>query len=79
IKKVPDTKENAEFRQEIVADEVVALASRGRMKDAVKRYEEMSQAGKVPAYTRVAAGDAYAYLDTPDKAAAAYAQALKDA
>ncbi|WP_199029238.1 poly-beta-1,6 N-acetyl-D-glucosamine export porin PgaA [Ralstonia sp. ASV6] len=79
IKKVPDTKENAEFRQEIVADEVVALASRGRMKDAVKRYEAMSPAGKVPAYTRVAAGDAYAYLDTPDKAAAAYAQALRDA
>ena len=32
LKKVPDTPENAEFRQEIVADEVVALASRGRMK-----------------------------------------------
>ncbi|NBF18627.1 poly-beta-1,6 N-acetyl-D-glucosamine export porin PgaA, partial [Pseudomonas sp. Fl4BN2] len=56
LKKVPDTPENAEFRQEIVADEVVALASRGRMKDAVKRYQSMSQAGKVPAYTRVAAG-----------------------
>lgn len=79
IKKVPDTPENAAFRQEIVADEVVALASRGRMKDAVKRYEAMSQAGKVPAYTRVAAGDAYAFLDTPDRAAAAYSQALKDA
>jgi len=79
LKKVPDTPENAAFRQEIVADEVVALASRGRMKDAVKRYEAMSQAGKVPAYTRVAAGDAYAYLDTPDKAAAAYTLALKDA
>ncbi|WP_426399241.1 poly-beta-1,6 N-acetyl-D-glucosamine export porin PgaA [Ralstonia sp. R-29] len=79
LKKVPDTPENAEFRQEIVADEVVALSSRGRMKDAVKRYEAMSQSGKVPAYTRVAAGDAYGYLDTPDKAAAAYAQALKDA
>ena len=79
IKKVPDTPENAEFRQEIVADEVVALASRGRMNDAVKRYEAMSQTGKVPAYTRVAAGDAYAYLDTPDKAAAAYSRALKDA
>lgn len=79
LKKVPDTPENAEFRQAIVADEVVALASRGRMKDAVKRYEAMSQTGKVPAYNRVAAGDAYAYLDTPDKAAAAYARALKDA
>ncbi|MCT7308016.1 MULTISPECIES: poly-beta-1,6 N-acetyl-D-glucosamine export porin PgaA [Ralstonia] len=79
LKKVPDTPENAEFRQQIVADEVVALASRGRMKDAVKRYEAMSQTGKVPAYTRVAAGDAYAYLDTPDKAADAYARALKDA
>ncbi|GCB05741.1 poly-beta-1,6 N-acetyl-D-glucosamine export porin PgaA [Ralstonia sp. SET104] len=78
LKKVPDTPENAEFRQAIVADEVVALASRGRMKDAVKRYEAMSQNGKVPAYTRVAAGDAYSYLNTPDKAAAAYTQALKD-
>lgn len=79
LKKVPETPENAAFRQEIVADEVVALASRGRMKDATQRYEAMSQAGKVPAYTRVSAGDAYAYLEKPDRAAAAYAQALKDA
>ncbi len=79
LKKVPETPENAALRQEIVADEVVALASRGRMKDATQRYEAMSQAGKVPAYTRVSAGDAYAYLDKPDRAAAAYTQALKDA
>ena len=58
---------NAQF------DLLVALRDRYRMNDAIKLYDELLDSTiKVPAYARIAACDAYLYLERPSEAEDCY-------
>ncbi len=58
---------NAQF------DLLVALRDRYRMNDAIKLYDELLDSTiKIPAYARIAACDAYLYLERPSEAEDCY-------
>src|SRR5690606_8878553 len=61
------------------ADRLVALRDRQRMRDAVALYESLTAAETpVPSYARVAAADAYLYLEQPEVARDLYLGALAE-
>ncbi len=61
-------------------DRLVALRDRVRMQEAVQLFESLRAAGAViPPYARIAAADAYLYLQQPEKARDLYVEGLRDA
>ncbi|WP_454733043.1 MULTISPECIES: poly-beta-1,6 N-acetyl-D-glucosamine export porin PgaA [Cupriavidus] len=78
LARIPDEAEYDAVRRAALTDRLVALAVRGRMKEATALYAQLSQApAPLPAPAYAAAGDAYSYLDQPGPAARAYEQALQ--
>ena len=64
-------------RQRLRCDRVVLLRDRYLMKDAVTLYRNVSsEYAETPAYTKVAAADAYLYLREPEKARDLYKAAI---
>lgn len=64
-------------RRRLQFDRVVLLRDRYRMKEAVSLYEEMVAAySDPPAYVKVAAADAYLYLEKPERARDLYKAAV---
>lgn len=76
--RVPAGVEFDAVRRDADADMMTALAVRGRMKEATALYETLLQSPQpLRATVHAAAGDAYTYLDRPDRAAQAYELALQ--
>lgn len=60
-------------------DRIVALKDRGYMQEAVQLYRTLVDANiTIPSYAKVAAADAYLFLEQPETARDLYLQGLKD-
>ena len=61
----------------LLFDRIEALRNRTRMREAVQLYEKLlAEGAEVPPHAQIAAGDAYLYLQQPEKARDLYLQAL---
>ncbi|MGF6900915.1 tetratricopeptide repeat protein [Paraburkholderia sp. GAS348] len=75
----PRTPDYAAVRYALAGDRTVAFAGRGKMKDAVASYESIPSSAEISVEALGAAGDAYSYLNQPDKAEEAYRRAVRQA
>lgn len=80
LAQLPDQREYADLRVAAMNDMIYGLATRGRMEETTALFEQrQSLAQPVPPYVRVAAADAYSYLEQYDKAIENYERALAEA
>lgn len=77
--------ENADLTRQFGAmprtkfDRMIALRDRGQMREAVQLYSSLVDAEVVmPSYVKLAAADAYLFLEQPEKARDLYLEGLKD-
>lgn len=60
-------------------DRMIALRDRGHMREAVQLYDSLVEANvAIPAYVKLAAADAYLYLEQPETARDLYLEGLQD-
>ncbi|WP_414449690.1 poly-beta-1,6 N-acetyl-D-glucosamine export porin PgaA [Burkholderia sp. 22PA0099] len=74
--RLPATPDYAPIRASLAGDRAVAYAAHGRMKDTVAVFETIPPGSDVSIDALAAVGDAYAYLQRPDKAEWAYRRAI---
>ncbi len=75
--RLPSTPDYAQIRTALAGDRAVALATRGRMKEAVAMFETIPPSSGVSIDALAAVGDAYSYLQRPDRAEWAYRRAIE--
>ncbi|MEM7252111.1 MAG: poly-beta-1,6 N-acetyl-D-glucosamine export porin PgaA [Pseudomonadota bacterium] len=76
LKEVPRARSASTRRT--ASDQVVALRDRVRMAEAASLYETLDDSNPIPTYVRLAAADAYLYLEQPETALALYDGVLKE-
>jgi biofilm PGA synthesis protein PgaA len=77
--RLPQTPEYAQVRASLAGDRTVAYAARGRMTAAVAVFETIPPGSDVSIEALSAAGDAYSYLQQPDRSEQVYRRAIEKA